>query len=236
MKEVIKTENIVEIKENELMVNSLIPLNTENEEFNMLMELYHKASLNVLENLKVIKDYLQDMYEYNVINNITYRIKSKTSIINKMYKKHYEVTYKNLIEKINDIAGIRVVCAFKNDISKVVNIIFNIPNTKVVKVKDYLKTPKKGGYSGYHIILETLVKYEGDYLPIKVEIQIRTMAMDFWSTTEHKLKYKTTHQLSKFDSKKLEMYAKIINLIDDKIMNLYKKQEERKIKFRRTGQ
>lgn len=220
----IKTEDIVNFKKNELMINSLIPLNTENQEFDMLVELYQKASENIVKNLNIIKEYLKDLYEYDVISNITYRMKSKNSIINKMKKKHYEITYKNLIEKINDIAGVRVVCPFKNDISKVVNIIFNIPNTRIVKVKDYLKTPKKGGYSGYHIILETLVEYEGKYLPIKVEIQIRTMAMDFWSTTEHKLKYKPKHKLSKVDSKKLEIYAKIINIIDNKIMKLHKKQ------------
>lgn len=221
----IKTENIIEFNENKLMGNTLIPLNTENQEFDMLMALYQKACNEILNNLKIIKDYLKDLYEYDVINNITYRIKSKTSILNKMKKKHYQITYKNLIEKINDIAGLRVVCAFKNDISKVINIIFNMPNTRVIKVKDYLRTPKKGGYSGYHIILESLVEYEEKLLPIKVEIQVRTMAMDFWSTTEHKLKYKTEHKLSKKDAKRLEIYAKIINLIDDKIMKIYKKQE-----------
>lgn len=224
----IKTENIVEFNDDELMVNSLIPLNTNKQEFDMLMDLYQRASKEIVDNLQLIKDYLKEVYEYDVISNITYRIKSKSSILNKMKKKHYEMTYKSLIEKVNDVAGVRVICPFKNDISKVVNIIFNIPNTRVVKVKDYLKTPKKGGYSGYHIILENLVEYEGKYLPIKVEIQVRTMAMDFWSTTEHKLKYKPKHKLSKLDSKKLEIYAKIINLIDDKIMNLYKKQLQQK--------
>lgn len=207
------------------MTNSLIPLNIQNKEFDMLMSLYKKAEEEILQKLNIIKEYLKEVYEYDVINHIVSRIKSPNSILNKMKKKHYNMTYKELIENVNDIAGIRVICAFKNDIHKVRNIISNIPNTRILKEKDYIKNPKKSGYMGYHIIMETLIKYEEENIPIKVEIQLRTMAMDFWATAEHKMKYKTKNKLSNKDSKKLEIYAKIINIIEDKMTKIYQKQK-----------
>lgn len=220
----VKTENLLKLEKNDLAINSLIPLDIEDKEFDMLMRLYEKAKEDIVDKLNIIKEYLRELYEYDVINHITSRIKTKKSILNKMHKKHYNITYKDLITNINDIAGIRAICMFKSDISKVRNIISNIPNTRIIKEKDYIKRPKKSGYRGYHIILETLVKYDESYIPIKVEIQLRTMAMDFWATAEHKMKYKTNNKISAKDSKKLKIYSKIINKIDNKIMKIYQKQ------------
>ena len=155
------------------------------------------------------------------------RIKSSTSIINKMKKKQYKLNYTNLINNINDIAGIRIVCSLKNDIYTVINVIEKILNIKVLKKKDYITKPKKSGYSGYHLIVEVPVKIENKKIFVKVEIQLRTMAMDFWATNEHKMKYKTNKPLSSFDSKKLTIYAKILNILDDKIMKLYQKQSRK---------
>ena len=131
------------------------------------------------------------------------------------------MTYNDLIEKINDIAGIRVICTFKSDIYKVIKIIHKIPNIRILNEKDYIKNPKKSGYMGYHIILEDFIQYDDTYIPIKVEIQLRTMAMDFWATTEHKIKYKKKYELSSKDSKKMKIYSKILNIIDDNIMKIY---------------
>lgn len=141
-----------------------------------------------------------------------------------MKKKNYELNYKNLIEYINDIAGIRVVCTFQDDVFRVRNIIRSMPNTRVIKEKDYIANPKKSGYMGYHMVIETMIQYEEDIIPIKVEIQIRTLAMDFWASAEHKMKYKTKAKLSNKDSKKLAWYAKIINKIDESMMRIYQKQ------------
>ena len=100
-----------------------------------------------------------------------------------------------------------------------------LPNIRIIKEKDYIKHPKESGYSGYHLIVETYVDIEEKKIPVKVEIQLRTMAMDFWATNEHKMKYKGTKKLSFVDSKKLTIYAKIVNFLDDKIMKIHKKQE-----------
>ena len=137
-----------------------------------------------------------------------------------MQKKHYELTYKDLIENINDIAGIRVICTFKDDILKIRKIIGKMPNVRIIKEKDYIKNPKKSGYMGYHIILENYIKYDDTYVPIKVEIQIRTMAMDFWSSIEHKMIYKPEEKPTKKQKKEWLNYAKTINKLDQKMMLL----------------
>ncbi len=205
-----------------MSTNSIIP--TTGKRFELLMRVYEGAANQVFGELMNIKQILKDFYGYDIINNVTKRIKTSESIINKMKKKNYQLNYKNLINNINDIAGVRVICPLKNDIYTIINIIEQMPNMKIIKSKDYISNPKESGYSGYHLIIETPVIIENEEIPVKVEIQLRTMAMDFWATNEHKMKYKTDKKLSFLDSKRLTIYAKILNILDDKIMKLYQKQ------------
>ena len=186
------------------------------------------AMVQVRDDLEDIKNNLSNSYQYDVINNINCRIKTPDSIIKKMKRKQYDLNYKNLIENVDDIAGIRVVCPFKSDIPKVVEILEENPNLEILQKKDYITKPKKSGYSGYHIIAQTPVNIGDAFANVKTEIQIKTMAMDFWSSTEHKLKYKAKNKLSKSDSKKMVRYAKIINKMDNEIMKIHKKYESQK--------
>lgn len=202
-----------------------MPIDLKAKEFNIIMSIYDKAKDQVLQELIQIKEKFKELYGYDIINNITSRLKAPNSIINKMKKKKYKLNYKNLVENINDIAGIRVICPLKDDIYKVIDVIDKIPNIKILKCKNYMKKPKKSGYSGYHIIVETPVEVEGKIISVKVELQLRTMAMDFWATNEHKIKYKTNKKISFWDSRKLIIYAKLLNFIDNKIMKLNRKQE-----------
>lgn len=195
----------------------------------MLMSVYQKALEQVVNELMQIKISMNTIYGYEVINHVTSRIKTPESIMNKMKKKKYEPNYQNLIHNINDIAGVRIICPLKTDIDTIINIIEQMPNMKIIKTKDYIAKPKQSGYSGYHLIIETPVQVEEKILPVKVEIQLRTMAMDFWATNEHKVKYKTNKKLSNVDSKKMVIYAKILNFIDSKIAKLYAKQRKREV-------
>lgn len=205
--------------------NQLIPINVKEQEFQKIMRIYEMAMTQVKDSLENVKSNLCHQYEYDVINNINCRVKTPDSIINKMKKNQMDLNYKNLIENVNDIAGIRVVCPFKSDIVKVVKIIKENPNLEILQEKDYITTPKKSGYSGYHIIAQTPVNIGDAFANVKAEIQIRTMAMDFWSSTEHKLKYKAKNKLSKNDSKKLVKYAKLINKMDNEMSKIHKKYE-----------
>ena len=137
-----------------------------------------------------------------------------------MKKKNYDLNYEELIKNINDVAGIRIVCPFKTDIFKIKEVIEKNSNLEILEVKDYVNTPKKSGYSGLHIIAQTPVNIGDTVAQVKVEIQIRTMAMDFWSTTEHKIKYKAKNKLSIIDSIKMVQYAKIVNKLDEKITKI----------------
>ena len=210
--------NKISIKSNEI-----VPIDTKNDNFKTLMNIYETAMFQVKDELDVVKDNLNSSNNYDVINTINYRLKNPDSILEKMERKNYGLNYNNLIRNINDVAGIRVVCPFKSDIIKIKESIENIDNIEILEEKDYITNPKKSGYSGFHIIVQTPVMVGNNQAKVKTEIQIRTMAMDFWATTEHKIKYKAKSKISKIDARKMRRYSTVINVLDDKINNINKK-------------
>lgn len=195
------------------------------------MHLYSIAMRSVEERVNSInKDYFE-IYEQNMINHVVCRLKTPESIMRKMARKGYDLTYKNLIENINDIAGVRIVCPFKTNVFEVVDIIREFEGCRIIREKDYITNPKKTGYSSYHMILEVPVKLDDMELFTKVEIQIRTMAMDFWATLEHEIKYKSANEITEKISKELVAYAKIINRIDNKLMKLHNRKYKKKMEL-----
>ncbi len=213
-------------EDNSLTKLAVMPVDIKKQEFQKLINIYEIAMNQTKTELENIKDSLNKCYKYNVIDKIDCRIKTPESIIKKMQKKNYDMNYKTLISNVNDIAGIRIVCPFKADILKIKKIIEQDSNIDILEIKDYVYAPKKSGYSGLHLIGQTPVDIGGTIAKVKMEIQIRTMAMDFWSTTEHKIKYKANNKISKIDSKKMQVYAKIINKIDEDISNINAKYME----------
>ena len=202
--------------------NKNLVIKENDKEFKLLMSIYENASNKVLDTINEVGKEYNNMFNKSIINHTTSRIKAPKSIVNKMKKKDLEFNYKNLVDNIYDIAGVRVICPMKSDVYTMVKIIEKIPNWNLICMKDYIKNPKKSGYSGYHIIVEVPVKLGEDGLLssqvfVKVEIQIRTMAMDFWATNEHRMKYKSKSKLSFWDSKRLVMYAKVISYIDNRL-------------------
>lgn len=208
---------------NNLSTLSLVTIDIKEKNFQTLMLIYKKAMLQVKSELERFQTELKEFYNYDVINNINCRIKSPDSIIQKMKKKNYDLNYKELIGNINDVAGIRIVCPFKTDIYKIKDMIERSSLVEMIEVKDYVKKPKKSGYSGLHLIGQTPINIGDTMVPVKIEIQIRTMAMDFWSTAEHKIKYKAKNNLNRLDSKRMVQYAKMINKIDEKITKINSK-------------
>ena len=186
--------------------------------FEKLMTIYEMAINEIETKINILKKEFKVFYNYDLIDHINTRIKEPTSIVNKMKKKGYKLTYKEMIENINDIAGIRVICQMKDDIFKIRNLIEKIPGITVEKEKDYVNKPKESGYTGYHMIIKVPVMLSKQIIYVKVEIQIRTMAMDFWASIEHKMKYKTDKQIDRKASKELVNCAKIVNTLDNKMM------------------
>ncbi len=213
------------MRENDLMIiercieNKNEKLDVKEEPFEKLM-FFYKSALKQLElQMNIIKDEFKLIYNYDLIDHIDTRIKEPKSIVKKMEKKKYDKTYLNLIEKINDIAGIRIVCTLKDDIFFIRDLVKQIPDIHVLKEKDYVTNPKESGYSSYHMIVEVPVKLTQKTIYVKCEIQIRTLAMDFWASFEHKVKYKTKNDVNPKMSKELVNCAKMINKFDTKMIN-----------------
>ena len=178
--------------------------------FKEIMSIY---SLSIEEINKIIKEMEVKYKELNLIDHVKCRIKSPKSIVNKMKKKKYNLTYKEMINKVNDIAGIRIICPFQENVYIVRELLLENPNIRILNEKDYIQSPKKSGYSSLHLIVEVPVKTDMGKIYVKAEIQIRTMAMDFWASLEHELKYKNNN-VTKAASKRLLKAAKVMKKLD----------------------
>lgn len=203
--------------ENSLVNREKIDIN--DKKFEKVMFLYRAALKELKTKIDILQEELKLFSGYEPVEYVITRIKKPESILNKLERKDLEPTYENMFEKIDDIAGIRIVCNFKSDVYKLVDIISSFQDVRLLEKKDYLKNPKTSGYRSYHIILEVPVNFSSGIMYVKVELQIRTLAMDFWASLEHKLKYKN-QRISKQDSKNLIKYAKIIDNIDENMLNI----------------
>ena len=223
--------------ENEYLINmegnlvnkELIDINDEN--FKKVMFLYSSALKEIKTKMEILQDELRIFSNYEPIEYITTRLKKPETIIEKLKRKNCELTYENMFEKINDIAGIRIVCNFKKDVYKLVEIIEDFQDIRILNRKDFMKKPKQSGYMSYNLITEVPVNFSSGIMFVKVEIQLRTLGMDFWASIEHKLKYKNPN-IGKTESKNLIKYARVINNIDENMLmisNRLDKEREQKI-------
>lgn len=158
--------------------------------FNDLMMMYRCVIREIKTKLEVLDDEFSVEYKRNPISSIKTRIKKPESIYRKLQKLGYDFTAENISEQLNDVAGIRVICAFVDDIYSVAGLLAGQDDITVIKIKDYIKNPKSNGYRSYHMIVEVPVFFTKGKTPMRAEIQIRTIGMDFWATLEHQLRYK----------------------------------------------
>lgn len=180
----------------------------------------YNAALKTLETqIEIINNDYKYLKKYNPIEHIKTRLKTPKSIIEKLHKNNYQITEKNIIKYINDIAGIRIICSFLNDVYELIEIIRKTPNIKIIKEKDYIKNPKKSGYRSYHMIVEIPIYFINEEIIMKAEIQIRTMAMDLWASLDHKLSYKSSYCTSSI-SKRLIFMSNELNIVDLEMNNL----------------
>lgn len=196
-------------------------INSSDKTFEKLMFLYSAALKQIETKIDILKDEYEMFYGISVIDHTMSRIKKPQSILKKMESKNYDLTYRNLVEKVNDIAGFRIICPLKDNIFSVVNLIKNMPDINILNEKDYISKPKKSGYSSYHLIIEVPVPLMEQLIPVKVEIQIRTLAMDFWASLEHDIKYKSkNNKITKKMSNELVKCAKMINKMDNQMITI----------------
>ena len=194
-----------------------------------LMFLYNSALKEVETKLEILNDEFVHIHKYNPIEYIKSRIKSPESIVKKLKKNGFESTVENMLLHVKDIAGIRIVCSFTSDIYRLAEMIGKQNDLTVVSVKDYIKNPKKSGYKSYHMLVTVPIFLSDRVVDTKVEIQIRTIAMDFWASLEHKIYYKFEGNAPDYISRDLRECAGIVANLDAKMLQLNEAILEAKI-------
>ena len=179
-----------------------------------MMFLYNSALKEVGTKLEILNDEFVHIHKYNPIEYIKSRIKTPESIVKKLKRDGYESTIENMRNYINDIAGIRIVCSFTSDIYRLAEMIGKQNDLTVICVKDYIKNPKVSGYKSFHMHVTVPIFLSDRVVETKVEIQIRTIAMDFWASLEHKLKYKKNIENAEEISKELQRCAEASSQLD----------------------
>jgi putative GTP pyrophosphokinase len=201
------------------MENSLI-FNEDIDSWKTVMFLYTSALKEVNTKLDILNDEFQHVHQYNPIEYFKSRIKSSKSIVTKLRRMDYESSIENMMDYVNDIAGIRLVCSFTSDIYRLAEMIGRQNDLTVVFVKDYIKNPKPNGYKSYHMLVTVPVFMSDRIIQIKVEIQIRTIGMDFWASLEHKIYYKYEGNAPEYISQELKECADMISMLDGKMLHL----------------
>ena len=155
-----------------------------------IMFLYNSALKEVGTKLEILNDEFQHVHKYNPIEHIKTRIKTPESIVKKLRRYGYEISIENMVKYINDIAGVRLICSFTSDIYRLAEMIGNQSDLKVLSIKDYIKNPKPSGYRSLHLIVQVPIFLQNEKKMVNVEVQFRTIAMDFWASLDHKMRYK----------------------------------------------
>ena len=181
---------------------------------------YNAALKQINTKLEILNDEFQHVHRYNPIEHIKSRMKTSESIVKKLKRYGYESTIENMVKYINDIAGIRVICSFTSDIYRIADMIRNQNDIKVISVKDYMKHPKASGYKSYHMLVTVPVFLSDRIVEVKVEIQIRTVAMDFWASLEHKINYKFEGNAPQHIKTELVECARMVSDLDARMLSL----------------
>lgn len=191
-----------------------------------LEEVYLKYgfALNMLETEIdiLLKNYVYE-HKYNPVEHVKSRLKTEESVIKKLEKKGYEINCENIIKHVHDVIGIRIVCSFISDVYEIVDLIKKSNQFEIKEEKDYIKNPKSTGYISYHLIVVVPIHLKNKVEYVDAEIQIRTMAMDFWASLDHKLQYKVREKISKDMQEEIYNCSLDIKKLDSKMNELNKK-------------
>lgn len=188
--------------------------------WNEVLLIYRSALKEINTKLEILNDEFQHVHRYNPIEHIKSRIKTSESIVKKLKKKGYESTIENMVEYVDDIAGIRIICSFTSDIYQIAEMLANQNDIKILEIKDYIKHPKASGYKSYHMVVTVPIFLSDRTVETKVEIQIRTVAMDFWASLEHKIHYKFEGNAPEHIKEELVECAHMVSDLDARMLSL----------------
>ena len=186
---------------------------------------YQAAIREVQTKLENLDDEFQMKHKRNPIHHMQSRMKTIRSIMEKLQRKHLQQSITSAVDHLTDIAGIRVICSYLQDVYTVSDLLTNQDDVHVVKVRDYIKHPKSNGYRSLHLVVEVPVYLSEGRLAVPVEVQIRTIAMDFWATLEHSLRYKARDQVPQSISDELLQTATDIAALDMRMQDIHDKVE-----------
>ena len=173
--------------------------------------------------LDIINTFLLMKYKRNFIQMKTGRLKSYDSVCKKMQKKELDLKFDLALEKINDLIGVRAVCSYVDDIYKVAELVEKQQDIHILKTKDYIQQPKKSGYQSLHLILEIAIPFQEETQWIKLELQLRTAAMDYWANLDHQLRYKRGQKQAAVINEELQQCASVLPQLDQKMLDIRKK-------------
>ena len=205
-------------------------------QFQQVMMHYTCAIREVKTKLEVLNDELSVKNQRNPIEMIKSRVKKPLSIVEKLQRRGLEVSLESMVKNLDDVAGVRIICSFVDDIYEVAEMLVRQDDVKVIAVKDYIKNPKPNGYRSYHLIIEIPVFFSEEKKNLRVEVQIRTIAMDFWASLDHQLKYKKDIGAAADEiSEDLRQCAEVIAATDQHMLQIRKRIEEQSTKQNKTN-
>jgi putative GTP pyrophosphokinase len=196
------------------------------EKFNKMMAYYRCAMMEIETKFNVLNEEFSLQYDRNPINGMKSRLKNPISMKEKMERKNIPFTVENAEENLNDIAGIRVICSFYDDVYVLAEALLKQDDITLVEMKDYIKNPKPNGYRSLHLIVSVPIFLEKEKRLMKVEIQLRTIAMDFWASLEHQLRYKKDFEFTEEMAKELLYCATLSAELDGRMNKLREKTFE----------
>ncbi len=194
-------------------------------DYEKCMAYYRCAIMEVETKFNVLNTEFSLQYDRNPISSIKSRLKNPRSITEKLERRGLEVTLENMEQHLNDVAGVRVICSFPEDVYALADALQKQDDIRILQTKDYIKYPKQNGYRSLHMIVEVPIFLRHEKRMMKVEIQLRTIAMDFWASLEHQLRYKKDYEFTDAMVKELFECAKQSAELDEKMDNLRKKVE-----------
>lgn len=195
-------------------------LYNEAEEWSHALLLYDAALKEINTKLEILNNEFKLAHQYNPIEHITSRLKSPQSIEKKLKRYGKELNVESIIKHVNDVAGIRIICSFTSDIYRIADLISTLSDIKVLKIKDYIAEPKPNGYTSYHMIVTIPVYLSNITIDTKVEIQIRTIAMDFWASLEHKIYYKFEGNAPDHIRNELKECSELVSYLDQRMLSI----------------
>jgi len=200
------------------------------QEFMALQQLYDAGIKEVRTKLEILDDEFKIKHDHNPIHHMEYRLKSVNSILGKLEKRGLEVSLDSIVTNLTDIAGVRVICNYVSDVYKIAVLLIKQSDIKLIAKKDYIKHPKENGYRSLHLVVEVPIFLAEKVQPTTVEIQIRTIAMDFWASLEHHLRYKADNEVPDGVRDELIECAKTISNLDYKMQGIHEELNKPKKK------